>query len=210
MAMQKRCLACDSTDLTTKGFGTEQIETELKALFPKHHIGSMDLDTTRGKHGYEKTITAFEQKTIDILVGTQMLAKGLDFRDVDLVGVMNADSLLNFPDFRAHERSFQLLTQVAGRAGRTQTQGRVLIQTYSPNHAILRHVIESDYEAMYEEQLQGRRQFHYPPFYRLIKISLKGRNYNTVNEAADWLGQSLAQAFKENVLGPEFPPIARI
>lgn len=210
MAMQKRCLACGSREVTTKGFGTEQIETELKTLFPKHHIGRMDLDTTRGKHGYEKIITAFEQKNIDILVGTQMLAKGLDFRDVDLVGVMNADNLLNFPDFRAHERSFQLLTQVAGRAGRTQTQGRVLIQTYSPNHAILRQVVDNNYQAMAEAQQKERLQYNYPPTYRLIKLSLKGKNYNTVNEAADWLAQGLRGAFKKNVLGPEFPAVARI
>lgn len=210
IAMQKQCMACGSTDLTTKGLGTERVENELKNLFPEHNIGRMDLDTTRGKHGYEKIITSFEQKEIDILVGTQMLAKGLDFRDVDLVGVMNADSLLNFPDFRAHERSFQLLTQVAGRAGRTEKQGRVLIQTYNPNHAILRHVVENDYAAMYDEQMQGRYQFNYPPDYRLIKLSLKGKNYNTVNEAADWLAKGLSSTFKKNVFGPEFPAVARI
>lgn len=210
IAMQKQCMACGSRELTTKGFGTEQIETELKNLFPKNSIGRMDLDTTRGKHGYEKIINAFEQKDIDILVGTQMLAKGLDFRHVDLVGVMNADSLLNFPDFRAHERSFQLLTQVAGRAGRTKKQGQVIIQTYNPNHAILRHVVENNYPVMYDEQMQGRHEFHYPPIYRLVKITLKGKNYNTVNEAADWLAKGLASTFKENVLGPEFPPVARI
>lgn len=210
MAMQKQCMACGSADLTTKGFGTEQVETELQELFPEQRIDRMDLDTTRGKHGYEKIIHKFEQKEIDILVGTQMLAKGLDFRDVDLVGVMNADSLLNFPDFRAHERAFQLLSQVSGRAGRTAKQGLVLIQTYNPAHAILRHVIESDYTAMYTEEMQGRHQFNYPPIYRLIKITLKGRNYNTVNEAADWLTQGLMKAFKDHVLGPEFPPVARI
>lgn len=210
IAMQKKCMACGSVDLTTKGFGTEQVETELKELFPDFQIGRMDLDTTRGKYGYEKIITAFEQKEIDILVGTQMLAKGLDFRDVDLVGVMNADNLLNFPDFRAHERAYQLLTQVAGRAGRTDKQGQVLIQTYSPDHAVLRHVVEGDYKAIYEEQMEARHEFKYPPIYRLIKITLKGRNYNMVNEAADWLGKGLSNTFKENILGPEFPAIPRI
>ncbi len=210
IAMQKQCMACGSTDLSTKGLGTERVEKELNDLFPDYHIGRMDLDTTRGKYGYEKIISAFEQKEIDVLVGTQMLAKGLDFREVDLVGVMNADSLLNFPDFRAHERSFQLLTQVAGRAGRTEKQGKVLIQTYNPDHAILRHVLENDYIAMYDEQMQGRYQFSYPPVFRLIKISLKGRNYNTVNEAADWLAKGLQHTFKDYVLGPEFPPVARI
>ncbi len=210
IALQKQCMACGSVDLTTKGFGTEQVETALKELFPNHQIGRMDLDTTRGKYGYEKIITAFEQKEIDILVGTQMLAKGLDFRDVDLVGVMNADNLLNFPDFRAHERAFQLLTQVAGRAGRTDKQGRVLIQTYNPDHPVLRHVINNDYQALYKEQMYSRREFKYPPVYRLLKITLKGRNYNAVNEASDWLANGLSGVFKENVLGPTFPAVARI
>src|SRR5690625_3787004 len=208
--MQRKCMACESVDLTTKGFGTEQVETQLKELFPDFQIGRMDLDTTRGKYGYEKIITAFEQKDIDVLVGTQMLAKGLDFRDVDLVGVMNADNLLNFPDFRAHERAFQLLTQVAGRAGRTEQQGKVLIQTYSPKHPVLRHVIESDYQALYQEEMQSRREYKYPPVFRLLKITLKGRNYNAVNEAADWMANGLSNVFKENVLGPVFPPVARI
>lgn len=210
IAMQLQCMVCKSRDLTTKGFGTEQVETELKELFPDYQIGRMDLDTTRGKFGYEKIITAFEQKEIDILVGTQMLAKGLDFREVDLVGVMNADNLLNFPDFRAHERAFQLLTQVAGRAGRTDIQGRVLIQTYSPNHHVLKQVVEADYKSLYEEQMKSRHQFKYPPVYRLIKFTLRGRNYHTVNQAADWLAKGLTQVFKENVLGPEFPAISRI
>lgn len=210
MAMQRKCMACGSMDLTTKGFGTEQVELELKELYPDLQIGRMDLDTTRGKYGYEKIITAFQQKEIDILVGTQMLAKGLDFRDVDMVGVMNADNLLNFPDFRAHERAFQLLTQVAGRAGRTDNQGRVFIQTYNPNHPILKQVIETDYESMYDEQMSLRHQFRYPPIYRLVRITLKGRNYNTVNEAADWMAKGLTAIFKDRVLGPEFPPVARI
>lgn len=210
MAMQEKCAVCGSVNLTTKGFGTEKIEKELEELFPQYKVGRMDLDTTRGKHGYEKIIMAFQQKKIDILVGTQMLAKGLDFRDVDLVGVMNADNLLNFPDFRAHERAFQLLVQVAGRAGRTHKQGKVLIQTYNPKHAVLLQVVQQQYLRMYQEQLHGRKQFKYPPFYRLIKISVKGRNYDTVNKAADWVAKGMKPAFKKNVLGPEFPPVARI
>ena len=144
--MQTKCMACGSTDVTTKGFGTEQIETELQALFEDKVIKRMDLDTTRGKNAYEKLISAFENREIDILVGTQMLTKGLDFRHVKLVGVMNADSLLNFPDFRAHERSYQLLVQVAGRAGRTDEQGQVLIQTYNPYHRILQQVTTNSYD----------------------------------------------------------------
>ncbi len=210
MAMQKKCMACDSPDLTTKGFGTEQIETELKALLPEAKIGRMDLDTTRGKHGHQKIITAFEQETIDILVGTQMLTKGLDFRNVRLVGILNADNLLNFPDFRAHERSFQLMLQVAGRAGRTLKRGKVLIQTYNPHHKIVQQVSVNDYEGMYKEQLEERYNYKYPPYYKLIKLSLKSRDYSKTNDAADWLALALQNVFKENVLGPEFPPVARI
>ena len=210
MAMQLQCMACKSTEISTKGFGTEQIETELKSLFPDNKIGRMDLDTTRGKHGYEKIITAFEQQEIDVLIGTQMLSKGLDFRNVDLVGVMNADSLLNFPDFRAHERSFHMLVQVAGRAGRTQQRGKVLIQAYNPNHQILQQVTTHSYVEMYKEQLQERHNFKYPPIYRLIKLTFKGRDFNGVNEASSWFAKGLAQGLKENVLGLEFPPVARI
>lgn len=203
-------MACGSPELSTKGFGTEKVETELKALFPDHKIGRMDLDTTRGKHGYEKIISAFESAEIDILVGTQMLTKGLDFRNVRLVGIMNADSLLNFPDFRAHERSFQLMLQVAGRAGRTEKQGKVLIQTYNPHHQIVQQVSTNSYVEMYGEQMEERRHYKYPPFYRLLKITLKGRDFSRVNEGADWMATSLKNSLYENVLGPEFPPVARI
>src|SRR5690606_10837832 len=196
--------------LNTKGLGTEKVETELKALFPGNKIGRMDLDTTRGKHGYEKIISAFEEGEIDILVGTQMLTKGLDFRNVRLVGIMNADSLLNFPDFRAHERSFQLMLQVSGRAGRTQKRGKVLIQTYNPNHRIVQQVSTADYKEMFQEQLEERRQYKYPPFFRQIRITLKGRDFSRVNEGADWLAKALTNVFGENILGPEFPPVARI
>ena len=210
IAMQKRCMACHSDDISTKGFGTEQIETELKALYPDHKIGRMDQDTTRGKHGYEKIITAFEDLEIDILVGTQMLTKGLDFRNVNLVGVMNADNLLNFPDFRAHERSFQLMLQVAGRAGRTKKRGKVLIQSYNPHHQIIQQVSTNDYAGMYKEQLQERYNYKYPPYFRLVRLSLKSRDFSKTNEAADWIAKAMQNVFKQNVLGPEFPPVARI
>ncbi|HEY9185807.1 MAG TPA: primosomal protein N' [Salegentibacter sp.] len=210
IAMQQKCMACHSTDISTKGFGTEQIETELKALFPDHKIARMDQDTTRGKYAFEKIINAFEQQEIDILVGTQMVTKGLDFRHVNLVGIMNADNLLNFPDFRAHERSFQLMLQVAGRAGRTKKRGKVLIQSYNPNHQIIQQVSTGDYAAMYKEQLEERYNYKYPPFYRIIRFTLKSRDYSTNNTAADWLAKSLTNVFGEYVLGPEFPPVARI
>ncbi|WP_159023982.1 primosomal protein N' [Formosa sp. L2A11] len=210
MAMQQKCQACGDTTIDSKGFGTEQIEEEVKALFPNHKVGRMDLDTTRGKYGYEKIITAFEQQEMDILVGTQMLTKGLDFRNVALVGIMNADNLLNFPDFRAHERSYQLLSQVSGRAGRTKKQGKVLIQTYNPFHNILQQVSTNNYAAMYKEQMDERYNFKYPPVYRLIRVTLKHKDFNRVNVASVWLGKALRQVFGDYVLGPVDPPVARI
>lgn len=210
MAMQTKCLACSSPDITTKGFGTEQVQLELQELYPSWRIQRMDHDTTRGKYAYEKLISSFENHEIDILIGTQMLTKGLDFRNVELVGVMNADSLLNFPDFRAYERCFQLLLQVAGRAGRTKKQGQVLIQTYQPMHPILHQVVHSDFKKMYQEQMHERMNYHYPPYFKLIKFTLKGKDFNRINEAADWLASYLKQVFANQVLGPEFPPVARI
>jgi len=210
IALQESCQACGSTTLDTKGFGTEQVEQELHELFPESKVGRMDLDTTRGKHGYERIINAFEQQELDILVGTQMLTKGLDFRNVSLVGIMNADSLLNFPDYRAHERSFQLLTQVAGRAGRTKKRGKVIIQSYNPYHQILKQVSTNDYDEMFKEQLYEREQYKYPPANRIIKITFKHKEYNKLNEAAEWFSKALQNAFGANVLGPEFPPVARI
>lgn len=209
-ALPEHCLACGNYTLDTKGFGTEQVEAELKTLYPEARIGRMDLDTTRGKHAYEKIIHAFEDLELDILVGTQMLTKGLDFRNVNLVGIMNADNLLNFPDFRAHERSFQLLTQVAGRAGRTKKRGIVIIQTYNPLHQILQKVTADDFEGMYQEQLYEREQYGYPPVNRLIRITFKHKEFNRLNEAADWFAQALRNVFDSGILGPEFPVISRI
>ncbi len=209
-ALPESCFACGSPELDTKGFGTEQIEKEVQKLFPDAKVGRMDLDTTRGKHGYEKIITAFEQQELDILVGTQMLTKGLDFRNVNLVGVMNADALLNFPDYRAHERTYQLLTQVSGRAGRTKKRGKVIIQTYNPYHQILKQVTTGDYEGMYTEQLYEREQYKYPPANRIVKVTFKHKNYALLNEAADWFTGALRTNFGGTVLGPEYPPVARI
>ena len=209
-AMPNNCSACGSNTLDTKGFGTEQIELELKELFPDYSIGRMDLDTTRGKFGYQKIIGAFEAKEIDILVGTQMLSKGLDFDNVSLVGILNADTMLNFPDFRAHERAYQLMVQVSGRAGRSKKQGNVAIQTYNPYHQILQQVSTTDYQAMFKEQLQERWQFKYPPYYRLIKITLKHRDYTKVDSGINWLFKALYNSFGEHVLGPTAPAVARI
>jgi len=210
MAMQQQCRACGSVEMDSKGFGTEQVEEEVKALFPDVKVGRMDFDSTKGKYGYEKIINAFEQQEIDILVGTQMLTKGLDFRNVKLVGIMNADNLLNFPDFRAHERSFQLMLQVSGRAGRTDVRGKVLIQTYNPYHQILKQVSTNNYVQMFEEQMNERHNYKYPPVYRLIKITLKHKDFQKVNISADWYAKSLRQVFGAYILGPEFPPVSRI
>ena len=209
-AIPESCLACGGSDLDTKGFGTEQIEEEVNKLFPEAKVGRMDLDTTRGKYAYEKIITSFEQQEMDILIGTQMITKGLDFRNVSLVGVMNADALLNFPDYRAHERTFQLLTQVSGRAGRTKKRGKVIIQTYNPYHQILKQVSTGDYDAMYQEQLYEREQYKYPPTNRIIKITFKHKNYNVLNEASEWFCGALKNAIRATVLGPEYPPVTRI
>ncbi|MDG1954804.1 MAG: primosomal protein N' [Polaribacter sp.] len=209
-AMPNNCAACGSNSLDTKGFGTEQIELELKEIFPKHNIGRMDLDTTRGKHGYQKIIGAFEAQEIDVLVGTQMLSKGLDFENVSLVGILNADNMLNFPDFRAHERSYDMMVQVSGRAGRSKKQGNVAIQTFNPYHQILQQVSTTNYAEMYKEQLQERWQYQYPPYYRLIKITLKHKDYNKVESGINWLAKALQNVFRENVLGPTAPVVSRV
>ncbi len=204
------CIACGSETLDSKGFGTEQIELELKELFPDHVIARMDQDTTKRKYAHAKLIEALENQEIDILVGTQMLAKGLDFRNISLVGVMNADNLLNFPDFRAHERSFQLLQQVAGRAGRTEKRGKVLIQTFNPYHQILQQVSMNKYEEMYQQQVEERYQFKYSPYYRMVKITIKDRNFQKMQQAANWFSEALRTSLKDSVLGPEIPPVGRI
>lgn len=210
MAKPTNCHNCSSVDLTTKGFGTEQIEMELATLFPEKKTGRMDQDTTRGKYGYEKIIDSFKNREIDILVGTQMLAKGLDFDNVSLVGIMNADNMLYHPDFRAFERSFQMMTQVSGRAGRSEKRGKVIIQTYNPNHNTIQQVTNNDYVGMYKEQLYDRHIFKYPPYYRLIKITLKHRDFDKLKEGAMWLYQVMSQNLDMPVLGPEEPAISRI
>ena len=204
------CEACGTPGTLPKGLGTQQVEEEVKNLFPEARVKRMDQDTTRGKNSLQKILGEFERKEIDILIGTQMITKGLDFESLGLVGVMNADSLMNFPDYRAHERAFQLLMQVAGRAGRAINKGRVLIQTYQTDHPLLQQVQRYEYDQFYRDQLRERKLFEYPPFTRVLKISLKARDYNKVVEAARWLGQALRQIPNCKVLGPEFPLIPRI
>jgi len=210
MANPTHCHSCQSVDLTTKGFGTEQIEMELKSIFPEKNIGRMDQDTTRGKFGFEKIIDSFKNREIDILVGTQMLAKGLDFDNVTLVGIMNADNLLNQPNFRAYERAFQMMTQVSGRAGRSEKMGKVLIQTFNPHHNTIQQVLSSNYLSMYKEQIYERQNFKYPPFYRLIKVTLKHRDFDKLKEGSLWFYNVLVQSLSVPVLGPEEPAINRI
>ncbi len=212
--MPKTCIACGSVDLKTKGFGTEQISKELEVLFPQVAIDRMDQDTTNGKYGYEKILAKFEQQETQILVGTQMISKGLDFENIGLVGVMNADALIHSPDYRAYERSFQLLLQVSGRAGRSAQRGKVLIQTYNPQHPVIQQVLQNDFKGMYQNQIEERQSFSYPPFVQMIKITLKHTNFNRTNEGAEWFANALKEAFASKkgieILGPEFPLISRI
>lgn len=210
MSNPTHCHSCSSVHLTTKGFGTEQIQLELHELFPNEKIGRMDQDTTRGKFGFEKIIDSFKNQEISILVGTQMLAKGLDFENVTLVGIMNADNMLYHPDFRAFERSFQMMTQVSGRAGRAQKQGKVIIQTYNPTHSTILQVVNNDYIGMFGEQLIERQIYKYPPYFKLIKISLKHRDFDKLKSGAMWLYTVMSEHLKLPVLGPEEPPISRI
>jgi primosomal protein N' (replication factor Y) len=210
MAKPTNCHVCSSVDLETKGFGTEQIELELAELFPNKNIKRMDQDTTRGKYSFEKIIDGFKNREIDVLVGTQMLAKGLDFDNVSLVGIMNADNMLYHPDFRAFERSFQMMTQVSGRSGRSEKRGKVIIQTYNPLHNVIQQVTNNDYEGMYKEQLYERKIYYYPPFYRLIRLTLKHCDFEKLKEGSMWLYQVLQQNLSIPVLGPEEPAVSRI
>lgn len=210
IANPTNCHKCHSTDLNTKGFGTEQIELELKSIFPDKNSWRMDQDTTRGKHGYEKIIDAFKNREIDILVGTQMLAKGLHFDNVAMVGILNADNMLYQPDFRAFERAYQMMVQVAGRAGRKDIRGKVYIQTYNPLHNVIRQVTDNDYDGMYKEQVYERHNFKYPPFFRLVKITLRHKDYEKLKDGALWLYNVLSQNLGVTVLGPEEPGINRI
>ena len=205
-----QCVVCSGPSLELKGTGTQQIEEQVQQYFPQAKVERMDWDSTRGKWSFESIIERFTTGEVNILVGTQMVTKGLDFKNVGLVGVINADPLLFFPDFRAHERAFQLLTQVAGRAGRSSEQGKVLIQSFSPAHPVLQQVIQTNYEALYTQQIHERRAFDYPPFFRLIRISLKARDYQKTQQAAQWLHDVLAQHLTTPILGPVDPVVARV
>ncbi|QGY43303.1 primosomal protein N' [Maribellus comscasis] len=208
--MPDSCDNCGSNEIKTRGFGTEKIEDELKPLFPNASLARMDLDTARSKTALEKIIQNLESRKTDILIGTQMVTKGLDFEHVSVVGILNADNLLNFPDFRAHERAFQLILQVSGRAGRKNNRGKVVIQTSQPEHPLLNLIISQDYTSVFKAQMEERKLFRYPPFFRLIKIVVKHKNQQTVDRAAIQLKQFLEKNNKLILLGPEYPLVSRI
>jgi len=208
--MPSQCHACGMPTLSTKGVGTQQIEEQIQKYFPQASVRRMDWDSTRGKWSFDQIIDDFDKERIQILVGTQMVVKGLDFKNVLLVGVINADHVLNLPDFRAHERSYQMLSQVAGRSGRSDQKGHVLIQTFQPGHPILQQVINHDFDALFEVQKNERMQFRYPPYFRMIRITFKSRQLETVTLASDWFSSVIKQSYKGSVLGPVLPPVARV
>ena len=204
------CPCCSNKDVISRGFGTQQVEIEINQLFPDYRVKRLDYDTTRGKNSFNKIISSFEKNEFDILIGTQMVTKGLDFKNVKLVGVLNVDNSLNFPDFRSYERCYQLIQQVAGRSGRSKERGKVLIQTYNSANDIFNQIINNDYASMFDSQIKEREKFRYPPFYKLIKITLKHKDFKLVNESANWLAKNLSNVLKGNILGPEFPHINRV
>jgi primosomal protein N' (replication factor Y) len=209
-SMPSKCDNCHSSAMVTKGFGTEKIEDEIKIVFPSARVARMDQDTTRNKNSFHKLIRAFEERRIDILIGTQMISKGLDFENLTVVGILNADNLLNYPDFRAHERSFQLMEQVSGRAGRRKKQGKVVIQTSDPTNRVIRQVLRHDYSDMFRIQTEERMNFNYPPFCRMVEISIKHKDRIQLNHFADILGKDLKEIFGKRVLGPESPVISQV
>jgi primosomal protein N' (replication factor Y) len=209
-SVPEKCPECKGNSLMMKGFGTEKVEEELAILFPKARIARMDLDTTRTRHSHQKIINDLEERKIDILVGTQMVTKGLNFDNVSTVCILNADNMLGFPDFRAAERGYQLMAQVSGRSGRKYKRGCVIIQTYNPKHPVILDVVNHDYRSMYEQQLVDRRKFKYPPFYRLILVKIKHKDPEVLNKASDELAKRLRLLFGNRVLGPEYPLVSRI
>lgn len=204
------CGACGHNDLRYKGYGTEKIEEDIEIMFPQAKVGRMDLDTTRSKHAYKQIIDDFEERNIDILIGTQMVTKGLDFDHVSVVGILNADSLLSFPDFRSHERAYQLITQVSGRAGRKHKHGKVYIQTIQPTHPVLQYVLNGDMRLFYNNQLMERKNYHYPPFSRLVELNVVSKDVNLVNNISAELAKRLKTFFGKDLLGPQFPLVSKI
>jgi len=204
------CGSCGSNRLKMLGFGTEKIEDELGVFFPDKKIKRLDLDTTRTKNAYANILNEFAGGGIDILIGTQMVSKGLDFENVNLVGILDADMLLNRSDFRAFERSFQLMTQVAGRAGRRKKRGKVIVQTGDPDHWVIQKVMGHDFIGFYESEILERKNYFYPPYFKIIELTMKHKDENKLNMAANELAASMKSVFKERVLGPEYPVVRRI
>jgi len=205
-----KCLACGSTHIEQKGYGTEKIEDDIKVLLPNFNVGRMDYDTTRNKNGHQHILSTFEEGKIDILVGTQMVAKGLDFGNVSTIGIINADAMLKFPDFRAYERTFQMLAQVAGRAGRRDKQGKVIIQAYDVKNRIIQQVVNNNYDGMFIDELAERKQFNYPPYTRIIQIDVKHKDFLKLQTIAEYFAIELRKVLGEKVLGPQIPLVGRI
>lgn len=208
--LPRACPACEGVELMHRGFGTEKIEDDIKIIFPQASVARMDLDTTRTRAAYEKIIADFQAGKTNVLIGTQMVSKGLDFDHVSVVGILNADTMMNYPDFRSYERAFQLMAQVAGRAGRKNKRGRVVLQTKSIDHPVIAQVIANDYEQMVAGQLAERQMFHYPPYYRMVYVYLKHRDEAKLELMANAMGEKLRALFGNRVLGPDKPPVARI
>ena len=206
----RMCPACGGTDLRNHGFGTERVEDDVKLVFPEARVARMDLDTTRTRTAYERIIADFEEGKTDILIGTQMVSKGLDFERVSVVGILNADTMLNYPDFRSFERAYQLMAQVAGRAGRKNKRGLVILQTKSPDLPVIQQIIQNDYEQLYYDQLAERQLFRYPPFFRLVYVYLKHRKEDVLNAATELMANQLRAGLGNRVLGPDKPPVGRI
>ncbi|MBR1395448.1 MAG: primosomal protein N' [Prevotella sp.] len=204
------CPACGGTELQTHGYGTEKIEAAVRDIFPEARISRMDLDTTRTRNAYERLISDFGSGHTNLLIGTQMISKGLDFDKVSVVGILNADAMLNYPDFRAYEHAFMMMSQVSGRAGRKGRRGLVILQTRQPQLPLIQQVVQNDYEALYRSLCNERKTFHYPPFYRLVYVFLKHRNDQLVETAAQEMGFRLRQWFGGRVLGPDKPGVARV
>ena len=204
------CPCCGSTELHTRGFGTEKIEEQVREVFPEAHVARMDLDTTRTRNAYERIIMDFGAGRTNILIGTQMISKGLDFDKVSVVGILNADSMLNYPDFRAYEHAFMMMAQVSGRAGRKGKRGLVILQTKSKEVPVIQQVVRNDYLALYKDLIAERQAFHYPPYYHLVYVYLKHRYDDVVNTASIELGSRLRQWFSGRVLGPDKPAVAKV
>ncbi len=210
MKVPEQCPCCESKDIRGRGYGTEKIEDEIHSIFPEARIARMDLDTTHTRNAYERLINDFSTGKNNLLIGTQMVTKGLDFGKVSVVGILNADSMLNYPDFRAYEQAFMMMSQVSGRAGRKGKRGEVILQTKTPDLPVIQYVVHNDYPTFFKELLDERCEFHYPPFYHLVYVYLKHRDENIVNTAGVELGSRLRDIFGARVLGPDKPAVARV